>query len=304
MMIKPLPPTITTVYFSIAAALLCTWGGSSTRVQDPIKPGTFPGPTESVFDYNETILQLDLSKEIDFQGRVLRMHYATMAPNGIIGQHSHADRPTIEYVLHGVATETKKNENGTVVVKSVAANETETSTIGITHWWKNQSNTMVRIMAVDIWKGNASVVCRPQGNPRTEPLQAPANPDNIKTENIGSLDLAAQLPAIPAAKDYVMRSRRLTLLPKQKTKLENGAGNPSITYVVKGEVWENRSDEASSIRRTGEYSVSNNGISYYWENTTIEPVVLWVVDIVKKGAAIGKQVNTKTDHRLVAAAAK
>lgn len=74
-----------------------------------------------------------------------------------------------------------------------------------------------------------------------------------------------------------------TIPPKQKTKLENGTGNPSITYVVEGEVWENRSDEASSIRRTGEYSVANNRISYYWENTTMEPIVLWVVDILRKG---------------------
>ena len=72
------------------------------------------------------------------------------------------------------------------------------------------------------------------------------------------------------------------LLPKQKTALMDGTGNPSITYIVEGDVWENRSDEASSIRRTGEYSVANKGITYYWENTTIDPVVLWVVDIVRK----------------------
>jgi quercetin dioxygenase-like cupin family protein len=281
-MMKTIPPTISAT-FAGTVALLCLVVGCPTGVPDPVKPGTFPGPTDSVSDYNETILQLDLSKEINFPGRVLRMHYSTMSPNGIIGQHSHADRPTIEYILHGVATETKKDEDGKIVVKSVAANETESSTVGITHWWKNQSNTMVRIMAVDIWKGDASIVCRPQGNPRTDPLQPPSNPDNIKTENIGILDLAVQFPAIPAAKDYVMRSRRLTILPKQKTKMENGTGNPGITYVVEGEVWENRSDEASSIRRTGEYSVTNNGISYYWENTTIEPVVLWAVDIVRKG---------------------
>jgi quercetin dioxygenase-like cupin family protein len=281
-MTNPLRPTNSIALLVGTVVLLCLGTGCSPSAPDPTKPGTFPGPADNVADYAETILQLDLSKEIDFPGRVFRMHYSAMPPNGIIGQHSHADRPTIEYILHGTATETKKDEDGKIVVKSIA-NATESSTIGITHWWKNTSTTMVRIMAVDIWKGDASIICRPQGNPRTEPLQAPSNPDNIKTEYIGTIDLATQFPTIPAAKDYVMRSRRLTLQPQQKTKLQDGTGNPSITVVTEGEVWESRSDEASSLRRTGEYSVAGKGISYYWENTTIEPVVLWVVDIVRKG---------------------
>jgi quercetin dioxygenase-like cupin family protein len=251
---------------------------------DPEKPGDFPGPTESVDDYNETILQLALASEINFDGRVFRMHYSTLAPGGVILQHSHTNRPCIEYILEGRATETKKGEDGRVIVKVVKQDETEISTTGLTHWWKNDSKQMAKIMAVDIWTGNASSVCRPQGNPRTEPLQPPNNPDDIKIEDMGSLDLTSQLSAVPAAKDYVLRSRRLTILPKQKTKMNDGSGNPSIIYIISGDVWENRSDEASSIRRPGEYSVVNKGVSYYWENTTIKPVVLWVVDIIKKTA--------------------
>jgi len=270
--------------FALALMTMNFWGICSTWAQDQPKPGTFPGPSDSIHDYNETILQLDLAKEINFSGRVLRMHYSTMAPNGVIGQHSHANRPTIEYVLHGTATETKKGDDGKVMVKRVPAGETETSTVGITHWWKNESREMAKIMAVDIWvnDGTGSSICRPQGNRRTQPLQPPSSPDNVKTEDMGSLELSGQLPEIAEAKNYVFRSRRLTLLPGQKTQLQNGTGNPSITYVVAGDVWENRSDEASSIRRTGEYSVAGSGISFYWENTTVSPVILWVVDIIKK----------------------
>jgi hypothetical protein len=212
------------------------------------------------------------------------MHYITVAPNGVIGQHTHANRPTIEYVLRGRATETKKGEDGKVAVKSIPAGETELSTVGIEHWWKNESREMVEIMAVDIWvdDGTGSSICRPQGNRRTEPLQPPSSPDNIKTEDMGSVELSGQFPEIVEARNYFFRSRRLTLLPGQKTPLQDGTGNPSITYIVAGDVWENRNDEASSIRRTGEYSVAGNGISFYWENTTIRPVILWVVDIVKK----------------------
>lgn len=270
--------------FLLTLLFVSLWGVCSASPQQQPKPGTFPISKDNFKTYNETILQLDLSKEINFKGRVLRMHYITLAPNGVIGQHSHANRPTIEYVLHGTATETKRGEDGKVVVKSVPTGETELSTVGIEHWWKNDSRTMVKIMAVDIWvdDGTGSKICRPQGNPRVTPLQPPSNPDKIKTEDMGSVDLSTQFPEIVEAKDYVFRSRRLTIFPGQKTEVVDGTGNPSITYVVAGEVWENRSDEASSIRRTGEYSVANNGIQFYWENTTVTPVILWTVDIVKK----------------------
>jgi quercetin dioxygenase-like cupin family protein len=254
---------------------------SSSAGQDH-KPGEWPGPAGYINAPNETILQLDLAKEIKFTGRVLRMHYITIAPNGIIGQHSHANRPTFEYVLQGTATETKKGEDGKVVVKSVPAGDVEVSTVGIEHWWMNESREMVKIMAVDIWVANTSSICRPQGDLRIEPQNPPPNPDNIKIEEMGSLDLATQFPDLKPAKDYLFRSRRMTILPGHKTKLEDGTGNPTIIFIVKGEILENRSDEAASIRRTGEYSVANGNIRYFWENMTTEPVVLWVVDIVKK----------------------
>jgi quercetin dioxygenase-like cupin family protein len=246
------------------------------------QPGTFPGPSDNVLDYNEQILQLDLNNELGIPGRVLRMHYTTVAPHGVIGQHSHANRPTIEFLLQGTAVETSKGKDEKVVVRTFSKGETELSSVDITHWWANKSRDMVKIMAVDIWTGNSSVVSRPQGNPRTEPFQAPLNPDNIKIENLGYLDLAVQFPEIPEAQDYILRSRRFTMLPKQKSQMDSGTGKPSITYIVQGDVWENRSDEASSIRREGEYSVASNGISYYWENTTTTTVILWVVDVVKK----------------------
>src|SRR5882762_6221617 len=137
--------------FPASLVLLTLWGSCSASAQHQPKPGTFPISQDSFRTYNETILQLDLSKEINLKGRVFRMHYITVAPNGVIGQHSHANRPTIEYMLHGTAAETKKGEDGKVVVKRISVNETEISTVAITHWWKNESREMVKIMAMDIW---------------------------------------------------------------------------------------------------------------------------------------------------------
>ena len=251
--------------------------------QATYKPGDFPGPNKSIDDYNETILQIDLGKEIGLYGRIFRMHYSTMSPKGMILQHKHANRPTIEYILQGDAMETKFDTiTKKVIVNTIHANENESSTGSIIHWWKNETRGMVKIMATDIWIGNGSIVCRPQGDPRTEALVPPSNPDNVKTEELARIELEQQFPDLPAAKGYIMRSRRLTILSGQKTKLENYTGKPAITYIISGDILENRSDEKSLIRRAGEYSVGNNGISYYWENPTQEQVILWIVDIIKK----------------------
>lgn len=281
---KNILPTMGVILIA-AISLIVLQFSCAKKPKDKFNPGDFPGPTESFKDYNETIMQFDLGKEINLKGRVMRMHYSTMAPGGMILQHSHANRPTTEYVVEGNTAETKKDGTGKVVVEHLNANQNELSTVGITHWWKNESKGMVKLMAIDIWVDSVTVVCRPQGKPRplTEPLIAPPNPDNIKIENLGKIDLEQQFPEIIEAKDYIMRSRRLTILPLQKTKLENSKGRPGITFILKGDVWENRSDEKSSIRREGEFSALNNGVSYYWENPTTETVVLWVVDIVKKG---------------------
>lgn len=255
--------------------------------QVTFKPGDYPGPKESVYDYNETILQIDLGKEIGLFGRIFRMHYSTMSPNGMILQHPHADRPTIEYILQGDATETKYDTiTKKVIVDTIHINENEASVGSIIHWWKNETKGMVKIMAIDIWKSkesNGTILCRPQGDPRTEPLIPPSISDNIKTEVLAQIELEKQFPDLPSAKGYIMRSRRMTILPGQKTQLENYIGRPCITYIVKGDVLENRNDEKSLIRRTGEYSFGGVGISCYWENPTTEEVILWVVDIIRKG---------------------
>src|SRR4051812_24316318 len=92
----------------VVALVLATIVDAAVARADGFKPGDFPGPPASVDDYNETILQLALADEVNFTDRVLRMHYAAMPPGGMILQHSHANRPTIEYILNGTATETKK----------------------------------------------------------------------------------------------------------------------------------------------------------------------------------------------------
>src|SRR5438094_10551179 len=101
---KSILPTICAVFLA-TLSILSPSPEPSRGADDQYKPGDFPGPTESLYFYNETVMQLDLGKEVNLNGRILRMRYSTLAPGGVIGQHSHSDRPIVEYILQGTASE-------------------------------------------------------------------------------------------------------------------------------------------------------------------------------------------------------
>ena len=258
---------------------------TGSAVDAQCRPGDFPvTPEVCPFrdDYNESTSQFDLGKAINMAGYVTRSHYSVLGPGGIIGQHAHKDRPCFEYILQGTATETKQDEDTKVHVRRVKQNEVERSTNGVTHWWKNETRQMVRIIAVDVTTMSYPNSWRTLGIPRKTPFSPPSKNDNIKIEDLGTIDLGQQFPGVAAARDYIMRSRRITLLPHQVTSLQSSNGQPAYTYIVRGSVLEIRSDEEASIRRPEEFSIADGGISYYWENPTSETVVLWVVDYVKR----------------------
>jgi quercetin dioxygenase-like cupin family protein len=104
-------------------------------------------PTESKGIAARVIGSLPLAPEISgIENRQLRMRVVTMAPGGVFAVHSHADRPSVEYVLKGQATEyigdsSKKYTEG----ESVLAGK---STV---HWWRNDGTEPAIFVAVDVF---------------------------------------------------------------------------------------------------------------------------------------------------------
>jgi quercetin dioxygenase-like cupin family protein len=104
-------------------------------------------PTESKGIAAKVIGSLPLAPEISgIENRQLRMRVVTMAPGGVFAVHSHADRPSVEYVLKGQATEyigdsSKKYTEG----ESVLAGK---STV---HWWRNDGTEPAIFVAVDVF---------------------------------------------------------------------------------------------------------------------------------------------------------
>jgi mannose-6-phosphate isomerase-like protein (cupin superfamily) len=83
----------------------------------------------------------------DIGNRALRMRVITVEPNGIIGLHSHANRPSVEYVLSGTAVEVRGDKSTDMKAGSqMIADHT------VEHYWKNTGTDPLVILAVDIYQ--------------------------------------------------------------------------------------------------------------------------------------------------------
>ncbi len=105
-------------------------------------------PKDNVGVTPELLGEVTLADEFNDVGtRKLRMRVITVAPEGIIGLHSHANRPSVEYVLSGTAVEVRGDKS--VDMKSgsqMIADHT------VEHYWRNTGAEPLVILAVDIYQ--------------------------------------------------------------------------------------------------------------------------------------------------------
>ena len=91
---------------------------------------------------------VDLSREFPGIGqRELRARELTIAPGGVVAVHQHEQRPGLAYILEGEITEHRSDQTAPVLRK---AGDVAFENSGITHWWENTSNAVVRALVVDI----------------------------------------------------------------------------------------------------------------------------------------------------------
>jgi quercetin dioxygenase-like cupin family protein len=91
----------------------------------------------------------DLGGEIEgMQGRQLRLRVLNLEPGGVVGVHSHKDRPAVAYVLQGTLTGHPDGGAMEQHPKGDAWSEGKETT----HWAENKGKTPVVLIAVDIFK--------------------------------------------------------------------------------------------------------------------------------------------------------
>jgi quercetin dioxygenase-like cupin family protein len=134
--------TRSTLLLAVGSALALGFGAG-------IAVGQGKAPTENKGLSADHLRSLELSEEIDsVKGRPLRMRKIMLLPGGVIGLHSHKDRPTVSYFLQG---EVIYHQEGQPPV-AVRAGEGIAEGKGTTHWAENRTGVAAVWIAVDIPK--------------------------------------------------------------------------------------------------------------------------------------------------------
>ena len=79
-------------------------------------------------------------------GYQLRLRTITLEPAGVVGVHSHKDRPELVYILEGTLTELQ--ESGSM--KAFNPGDVITGSRDVTHWAENRGTSKVVFVGVDI----------------------------------------------------------------------------------------------------------------------------------------------------------
>ena len=114
-----------------------------------IAVGQMKAPTENKGLSAVKLQVIDLTDEIDsVKGRPLRMRKIMLLPGGVIGLHSHKDRPAVNYFLQGQVI---YHEEGKAP-KVVKAGESIAEGKATTHWAENRAGVAAVWIVVDIPK--------------------------------------------------------------------------------------------------------------------------------------------------------
>jgi quercetin dioxygenase-like cupin family protein len=107
-----------------------------------------PAPTDTTGTTVKQLGEIDLAGEMDaVKGHKFRARLVTINPGGHLGVHSHAGRPTLEYVVQGNVIEVR---NGVEIPHK--AGDIVVAPHDVTHWWENKGSVPAVLLPVDIYK--------------------------------------------------------------------------------------------------------------------------------------------------------
>ncbi|GMV48179.1 MAG: hypothetical protein AMXMBFR66_35770 [Pseudomonadota bacterium] len=127
---------------ALGGATLC-----ATALCVPFVLAQMAPPAENQGVSARVIGAVPLAGEFDaVEGRQLRMRVVTLAPGGVFALHSHKDRPSVEFVLKGNATELRGQTS-----KEYREGDSVLADRNTTHWWRNDGPQAAVFVAVDVF---------------------------------------------------------------------------------------------------------------------------------------------------------
>ncbi len=109
---------------------------------------TGPSETKGIESINSRGV-IDLGTEFNgMEGKQMRAREFTIEPGGVVGVHTHNNRPGYAYILEGTIIEHRNDADGPIVHE---AGGLAIEKNGVAHWWENTSDKKVKALVVDIY---------------------------------------------------------------------------------------------------------------------------------------------------------
>lgn len=109
------------------------------------------------------------------------------------------------------------------------------------------------------------------------PAAAPTENKGVTSKPLAALELGGDIPELAGRQ---LRARAITIEPGGNTAVHTHQGRPTLEYVQAGNVVEVRNG-VEVPHAAGEMVPASNGVTHYWVNRGIVPVVLVPVDVFK-----------------------
>jgi len=117
--------------------------GVGTVIGESLPPKESKGVTIS----DPVLLDLAPWSE-DMKGRHLRIRKFDIAPGGVIGIHSHDDRPDVSYLAQGQLTERRAGG----FLEHRPSDNLHAAGKGVTHWVENNGSTPAVLIVADLFR--------------------------------------------------------------------------------------------------------------------------------------------------------
>lgn len=102
-------------------------------------------------DVTDTVIgSVELAREINVEGRQLRLRRLVLQPGGIVPLHSHTDRPALIITVSGEVTEYRSTCAQPIIHR---AGEVSQEAGGLSHWWKNTGPAEAVLLSADVFHG-------------------------------------------------------------------------------------------------------------------------------------------------------
>ena len=129
---------------SLAGAAIAGECPADKRGTDVTRPGVTANKDVSV----AVLASVDLAKEkVALADHQLRLRKFEIKPGGIVGWHSHGDRPAIIYIISGDIYEYASTCSVPILHR---AGDVSREATGTAHWWQNTGSETVVLLSADI----------------------------------------------------------------------------------------------------------------------------------------------------------